>query len=229
MDGLLQEFVPISPKRLVRLPDDIDRNVAAFTEIVSVSVHAIDRFDKIAHKRRDTIAVWGDGNLGYITSLFLKYTFPESKIVVFGTVNEKLADFTFADETHLVNEVPEGFTMDHAFECVGGNGSPIAIEQIIGLIKPEATISILGVSEYPVPINTRMILEKGLRVFGSSRSGVEDFQRTVDMYVKHPEIIDYLGNLVSSVNVVRRTADIKEAFEKDTKKAFGKTIMKWEE
>ena len=229
MDGLLQEFVPISPKRLVRLPDDIDRNVAAFTEIVSVSVHAIDRFDKIAHKKRDVIAVWGDGNLGYITSLFLKYTFPESKIVVFGTVNEKLADFTFVDETHLVNEVPEGFTMDHAFECVGGNGSPIAIEQIIGLIKPEATISILGVSEYPVPINTRMILEKGIRMFGSSRSGVKDFQRTVDMYVNHPEIIDYLGNLVSSVNVVRRTADIKEAFEKDTKKAFGKTIMKWEE
>lgn len=229
MDGLLQEYVEISPKRLVKLPDDIDRNVAAFTEIVSVSVHAISRFDKISHPRRDVIGVWGDGNLGYITSLFLKYTFPESKIAVFGTQREKLADFTFADETHLVNEIPDGFTMDHAFECVGGNGSPIAIEQIIGLIKPEATISILGVSEYPVPINTRMILEKGLRLFGSSRSGVEDFRKTVEMYVKYPEIIDYLGNLVNSVNVVRTVKDIKEAFEKDTKKAFGKVIMKWEE
>lgn len=229
MDGLLQEFVEISPKRLVKLPDDIDRNVAAFTEIVSVSVHAISRFDKIAHSRRDTIAVWGDGNLGYITSLFLKYIFPESKIVVFGTMVEKLADFTFVDETHLVNEVPESCTIDHAFECVGGNGSPIAIEQIIGLIKPESTISILGVSEYPVPINTRMILEKGIRLFGSSRSGVVDFQKTVDMYVEHPEIIDYLGNLVSSVNVVRTTTDIKNAFEKDTHKSFGKTIIKWEE
>lgn len=95
--------------------------------------------------------------------------------------------------------------MDHAFECVGGNGSPIAIEQIIGLIKPEATLSILGVSEYPVPINTRMILEKGLRVFGSSRSGVADFEKTVQMYQQYPEIIDYLGNLISSVNVVRTT------------------------
>lgn len=229
MDGFLQEYVEISPKRLVLLPDDIDMNVAAFTEIVSVSVHAISRFDKISHGRRDVIGVWGDGNLGYITSLFLKYTFPDSKIVVFGTQREKLADFTFADETHLVNEVPDGFTMDHAFECVGGNGSPIAIEQIIGLIKPEATISILGVSEYPVPINTRMILEKGIRMFGSSRSGVKDFQKTVDMYVEHPEIIDYLGNLVSSVNVVRTTTDIKKAFEKDTQKSFGKTIMQWEE
>ena len=229
MDGFLQEFVEISPNRLVKLPQDIDRNVAAFTEIISVSVHAITRFDKIAHARRDVIGVWGDGNLGYITSLFLKYMFPESKIAVFGTNREKLNDFTFADETHLVNEVPDGFTMDHAFECVGGNGSPIAIEQIIGLIKPESTLSILGVSEYPVPINTRMILEKGIRMFGTSRSGVADFKKTVDMYVEHPEIIDYLGNLVSSVNVVRTTTDIKNAFEKDTQKSFGKTIMKWEE
>lgn len=228
MDGFLQEYVEISPERLVKLPENIDRNVAAFTEIVSVSVHAISRFDKIAHKRRDVIGVWGDGNLGYITSLFLKYTFPESKIVVFGTMREKLADFTFVDETHLVHEVPEGFTMDHAFECVGGNGSPIAIEQIIGLIKPEGTISILGVSEYPVSVNTRMILEKGLRVFGSSRSGAADFAKTVEMYKAHPEIIDYLGNLVFSVNTVRTTADLKAAFEKDTKKAFGKVIMKWE-
>ena len=228
MDGFLQEYVEISPKRLVLLPKDIDRNVAAFTEIVSVSVHAISRFNKFSHARRDVIGVWGDGNLGYITSLFLKYTFPDSKIVVFGTQREKLSDFTFADETYLVNEIPEGFTMDHAFECVGGNGSPIAIEQIIGLIKPEATISILGVSEYPVPVNTRMILEKGLRVFGSSRSGAEDFRNTVEMYKAHPEIIDYLGTLVSSVNVVRTTKDLKEAFEKDTRKHFGKVIMKWE-
>lgn len=229
MDGFLQEYVEISPKRLVALPENINMNVAAFTEIVSVSVHAISRFDKIAHKRRNTIGVWGDGNLGYITSLFLKKQFPQSKIIVFGTTFEKLSDFTFADETYVVSNVPEGVQIDHAFECVGSNGSPIAIEQIISLIRPEGTISIMGVSEYPVPINTRMILEKGLRMFGSSRSGVADFKKTVEMYKTNPEIIDYLGNLISSVNTVRTVADIKNAFEKDTRKAFGKTIMKWEE
>lgn len=229
MDGFLQEYVEISPKRLVALPENINMNVAAFTEIVSVSVHAISRFDKIAHKRRNTIGVWGDGNLGYITSLFLKKQFPESKIIVFGTTFEKLSDFTFADETYVVSNVPEGVQIDHAFECVGSNGSPIAIEQIISLIRPEGTISIMGVSEYPVPINTRMILEKGLRMFGSSRSGVADFKKTVEMYKTNPEIIDYLGNLINSVNTVRTVADIKNAFEKDTRKAFGKTIMKWEE
>lgn len=229
MDGFLQEYVEISPKRLVPLPQGINLNVATFTEIVSVSVHAITRFNKIAHARRERIGVWGDGNLGYITALFLKKTFPQSQIFVFGKTYGKLSDFTFADATYAVNAIPGGLTVDHAFECVGGNGSPVAIEQIIDLIKPEGTISLLGVSEYPVQINTRMVLEKGLRLFGSSRSGVSDFEKTVAMYESNPEIIDYLGNLISSVNTVRTVADIKAAFEKDTKKAFGKTIMKWEE
>lgn len=51
--------------------------------------------------------------------------------------------------------------VDHAFECVGGAASQSAINQMIDYIQPEGTMSILGVSEYPVPINTRMILEKG--------------------------------------------------------------------
>lgn len=229
MDGFLQEYVEISPKRLVLLPEDIDMNVAAFTEIVSVSVHAVTRFDKIAHTRRRRIGVWGDGNLGYITSLFVKKMFPKAEVFIFGTSYEKLADFTFADAVFLVNDIPEGMWIDHAFECVGGNGSPVAIEQIIDIIKPEGTISILGVSEYPVPVNTRMILEKGLRFFGSSRSGVADFCKTVEMYRQYPEIIDYLGNIISSVNTVKTVADIKASFEKDARKAFGKTIMNWNE
>lgn len=227
MDGFLQEFVEISPKRLVLLPSNMNMEVAAFTEIVSVSVHAISRFDAVAHGRREKIGVWGDGNLGYITSLFLKKQFPQSEIYVFGKTAEKLADFTFADEVFTVNSIPENLSIDHAFECVGGGGSPIAIEQIIDVIKPEGTISILGVSEYAVPINTRMILEKGLFMFGSSRSGVRDFEKTVEMYKKSPEIIDYLGNLISSVNKIKTIADIKNAFEKDTRKGFGKTIMQW--
>ena len=162
-DGFMQEYVQMPADRLVYLPEDINPEVASFTEIVSVSVHAISRFDKIAHSRRNVIGVWGDGNLSYMTSLFLKKFFPESKVYVFGIVPKKLADFTFVDETFLTTDIPSDLKIDHAFECVGGNASQIAINQIIDYINPEGTISILGVSEYPVPVNTRMMLEKGLR------------------------------------------------------------------
>ncbi|MBQ9248233.1 MAG: zinc-binding dehydrogenase, partial [Ruminococcus sp.] len=226
-DGFMQEYYQITPERLVKLPPFIDLDVAAFTELVSVSMHAISRFQRIAHDRRETIGVWGDGNLAYITSLLLKKSLPDSEIHVFGINREKLSDFSFADGAHLTTEIPEGFRIDHAFECVGGNGSPVAIEQIIGVIRPEGTISILGVSEYPVPINTRMILEKGLRLFGTSRSGQEDFRRTVELYKEHSEIPIYLSRLVGNTVEINRFADIKGAFEIDIKKAFGKTILHW--
>lgn len=227
-DGFMQEYVEITPDRLVRLPQNIDKTVAAFTEIVSVSVHAIGRFDKIAHKRRDAIGIWGDGNLGYITAVFFKTMFPDTKLYIFGVNPEKLQDFTFADATFTVEHIPEDLKIDHAFECVGGAGSGKAINQIIDYINPEGTISILGVSEYPVPINTRMVLEKGLRIFGSSRSGVKDFEKTVALYESNPEIVNYLSNIVGAVIPVRTMEDMKKAFEMDIQKAFGKTIMKWE-
>lgn len=227
-DGFLQEFVETVPDRLVALPENINKSVAAFTEIVSVSFHAIKRFEHIAHVRKNVISVWGDGNMGYITSLLLKKQFPESKIVVMGVNDNKLMDFTFADETYLVDEIPADFRTDHAFECVGGAASAKAINQIIDYIHPEGTVSILGVSEEPVPINTRMILEKGLRVFGSSRSGRKDFVGIVDFYKQYPEVITYLENIVGSQILVRNVSDIVEAFETDIHKLIGKTIMIWE-
>lgn len=226
-DGFMQEYCALSPERLVRLPDGVNPDVAAFTELVSVSCHAISRFTAIAHERRADIGVWGDGNLAFITALLLKKMLPLSRVHVFGINREKLSDFSFADGAYLTTDIPDGLLLDHAFECVGGNGSPIAIEQIIGLIRPEGTIAIMGVSEYPVPVNTRMILEKGLRVFGTSRSGAEDFRRTVALYRDHPEVPVYLSRLVGSTVEVNTFADIKRAFEFDTRKAFGKTILHW--
>ena len=226
-DGFMQELIEIPQDRLVKLPKNINLDVAAFTEIVSVSVHAISRFDSIAHKRRDAVGVWGDGNLAFITSLFLKKMFPDIKVYVFGINRDKLNDFSFVDETFLTTDIPSELRIDHAFECVGANGSPIAIEQIISYIRPEGTIAIMGVSEYPVPVNTRMILEKGLRMFGTSRSGRVDFEKTIELYVKHPEIVSYLTHIVGNTVEVNNFTDISKAFELDTRKPFGKTVMHW--
>lgn len=226
-DGFMQDNVALDRDRVLRLPQDIDRNVAAFTEIVTISVQALRRFEKFTHKRKNVVGIWGDGNLGYITALFFRYMYPDTKLVIFGTDKEKLNGFSFADETYLVWDIPEDFAMDHAIECVGGEASQKAINQIIDLINPEGTISILGVSEYPIPINTRMVLEKGLLIFGSSRSGRADFEKTVEMYQEHPEIIGYLSNIVGAQVEVHSIEDMNKAFELDIHKALGKTIMVW--
>ena len=225
-DGFMQELCVLPRARVLALPEGIDPHVAAFTELVSVAVHTVSRFDAIAHKRRNVIGVWGDGNVGFITALVLRMVFPDARIAVFGLNSYKLADFTFA-ETYLTTNVANAPKIDHAFECCGGDGSTTAIDQIIDLINPEGTLALMGVSENPVPINTRMVLEKGLRVFGSSRSGRADFERTLALYREHPEMINYLGALVGTVVPVSTIKDMATAFDADTKKPMGKTIMEW--
>lgn len=227
-DGFLRDYIDIAPDRLVRVPDGTDLRIASFAELISVSVHAVSRFEKFSHKRRNSVGIWGDGNVGFITALILRAIYPEMKIYVFGTVYDKLAYFSFADGAYHVDHVPEGLKIDHAFECVGGEGSRFAIAQIIDLINPEGSIGLMGVSERFVDINTRMVLEKGLNLFGSSRSGVEDFQRTMDLLAENPKIAAYLENLIGGVVEVRTIADIHSAFAQDISRHFGKTVIKWE-
>ena len=99
---------------------------------------------------------------------------------------------------------------------------------MIDHVQPEGTLSLMGVSEYPVPINTRMVLEKGLRFYGSSRSGREDFLKTVEIYREHPKVVRYLSNIVGAQVRVRSIEDMNKAFEMDIYKSIGKTIMFWE-
>ena len=136
MDGFMQENVALERDRLVRLPEGIDSEVAAFTELVSVSVHALRRFDRFSHKRRETVGIWGDGNLGYITAILFKHMFPETRLCIFGVTRDKLSTFSFADETFQIMHIPEGLRIDHAIECVGGEASQKAISQMIDHINP---------------------------------------------------------------------------------------------
>ena len=226
-DGFMQELCVLPRRRVLELPEGLDTRVAAFTELVSVAVHAVERFDGIAHGRKDRIGVWGDGNVGFIVSLILHLRYPEARIYVIGRNSFKLADFTFAAATYLSSGIPDSLIVDHAFECCGGEGSTSAIDQIIDHIAPEGTVSLMGVSEYPVPINTRMVLEKGLRFYGSSRSGRADFERTMQMHREHPEMAEYLSALVGTVVPVESIRDIATAFDADLRKQMGKTIMEW--
>jgi len=227
-DGFLQEIVNQPRERMVKLPENLFKPVMGFTELVSVSVHAIERFGKMSHLRREHIGVWGDGNVGFITALFLKYKYPESKIHIFGKNKDKLDMFAFADEVHLISDDISNIYLDHAFECVGGRGSEKAVNQIIDIINPEGYIALMGVSEENVAINTRMVLEKGLTLVGNSRSTLEDYKKSIEIIKNSPKILGYLESLITSIKEVRKIGEINEAFEIDNTKNYGKTIIKWE-
>jgi ribitol-5-phosphate 2-dehydrogenase len=95
------------------------------------------------------------------------------------------------------------------------------------LINPQGTINLFGVSEYPIPINTRMVLEKGLTIQGNSRSERQDFIGVVETLKKNPQLFDYLEKLITNVCEITSLDDLKEAFDRDYISKFGKTILKW--
>lgn len=226
-DGFTSDLIKLDSSRVVKIPDDFNPHVAAFIELMTVAYQGISRFSDLAITPKDTLGVWGDGNLGFITALFLKEKFPDSKVIVFGKHLENLNLFSFADEIYQIHNVADDMAIDHGFECVGSSASQSAIEQIIDLINPQGTINLFGVSEYPVPINTRMILEKGLTVQGNSRSEREDFVGVVETLKQNPQLFEYLEKLVANICEINTLNDLKEAFDRDYISHFGKTILKW--
>ena len=225
-DGFTSDLIKLDASRVVKIPDDFNLQVSAFIELLSVAYQGISKFDEIAITPKDVLGVWGDGNLGFITALLLKEKFPESKIFVFGKHMENLSLFSFADGIYPIHNVSKDVTIDHAFECVGSSASQSAIDQIIDLINPQGTINLFGVSEYPIPLNTRMVLEKGLTIQGNSRSEREDFVGVVETLKQNPKLFEYLEKLVTQIYEINSLNDLKEAFDRDYISRFGKTILK---
>lgn len=223
-DGFMREFVDMPADRVIPC-DGIPMDIACVCEFYSVAVHAVNRMINFAHRRRDTIAIWGDGSMAYVIASALKVKNPETKIIVVGRNSRKLSRFSFVNKTYLTYNLPPDLQFDHAFECCGGEGSYDAINDIITYIRPQGTVVLLGVSENKVAINTRTFLEKGLTMVGCSRSGKKDFEEAVDL-MRTQRIRRRLGSIIFEDKPVKSIDDIHRAFTTDLNTPF-KTIFEW--
>lgn len=227
-DGLTQDLVKAKRESLVRIEKEIDDNsIYALTELVSVAYNAYNIFiEKVNKEDIKSVGIWGDGAVSFCMALILKYELPDVKINVIGKHSNKLMFFSFADAVYEINDIPENLKFDHCFECVGGVGSEDAINQIIEFVKPQGIISLLGVSEYGVSINTRDVLGKGLTLVGHSRSEKEDFEKSVKLIQNDKYTRMYLKQIITKEIEVVSIKSLIEAFEVDTLNPF-KTILKW--
>lgn len=223
-DGFLREYLDMPMNRVVSC-GKISGKLASITEFVSVAAHSVRRFINTAHERRDRIVVWGDGSLSFVISNILRLEFPDSKIIVVGKNPRKLSYFSFVDQTLLADFIPSGFSFDHAFECCGGEGSYYAIDDIIRYINPQGMVTLMGVSENRVSVNTRDILEKGLTFVGCSRSGREDFEQAVN-YMKDRRCQQRLELIIYEDKKVSSVEDIHRVFQTDSCTPF-KTVFEW--
>lgn len=224
-DGFMQDYVTIMQDEVVPIDGEYS-TIYVFSELLSVIFNALEAFDRVCVTDQSSFGIWGDGSVGYITCLVIRCLFPNATIYAFGKTMKKLQRFSFADEIFYIDDVPKGLRINHCFECVGGRGSESALRQIVELIAPQGCVSMLGVSEEEIPINTRAVLDKGLKLLGSSRSATEDFVKAVDLIKNSKMCRNYLETLISEVIDIHCESDITRLFEQDILNDF-KTVGRW--
>jgi len=216
-DGLAQSKLVISGSNLVKIPDEIKDEFAILSELISVSLYAINQIN-LEELSNEKVAVFGDGPVGYLTAVTLHYIFGVSKerLLVFGADPLKITEFEDFATTNLVHDYnfEQVNGVKTIFECTGGRFSSSAINQAIDLIDRQGTLILMGVTEELVPINTRDVLEKGIRLIGSSRSTTKEFEQLIDAF-KNEEYRNALQALIPDNSYhVRKPDDLKYAMNK---------------
>ena len=225
IDGFMQEMLVMPPNQILPY-QQIRPEIAAFTEFISVGIHAVRSYQSRLSVRPKHLAVFGDGAMGYVVCALLRKYFPEAYITIIGKHRSKLETIRFADERITADELHMEARFDGAFECVGRQASGTAIDQAISVLMPEGIAILMGVSEQPVPINTRMVLEKGLTLIGRSRSTRADFETAVQTLENDSIFENRMQILISEVLDVWGIRDMHSAFNRAKEVDF-KLIMKW--
>lgn len=231
-DGIGQQHLVLPTENVVAIPDDVPDEIAVLAELTSVSLQAANYVSDYFGGGK--VAVFGDGPVGYLTAATLHHVFNISKenLIVFGAIDERLAHFDFAT-THLVHEFNfrEEANVSSVIECTGGSFSKSAINQAIDLIEPQGKITLMGVSEEHVPLNTRDILEKGLTIYGSSRSTDKEFKILMNAF-QDKAFQRTLEKLLPNENeVIRNVQDLEKTMHKAiNSKEWTKTYLsfKWD-
>ena len=222
-DGFSSECISYPVKNLIKYNSDIKGSIAVFSELISVAVAAVRRVSSLDNK---IIGIWGDGILGYILAHVIKIMAKDSKVICIGKNRKKLERFR-VDNTYLIDDKKlNEINFDLLFECVGGSYSGNAINQMIECAKFGADIILTGVSEEGALINTRRILEKAVRITGTTRSTIDDFEKASEM-LNSNQLIKALNELVLSINNVDGIAEYYKVFEMESvNTTLGKHIIK---
>ncbi len=222
-DGFLKQFYVAEPELLVKYDAKIPANLAVFSELLSVATAGLRRID---FKETNHVAIFGDGILAYITYIVFKHDHHDTKLTVYGIDRNKLSMFKDC-EARTYDEY-QGEKYDTMIEIVGGKYSADAINKMIDWATVGADLILMGVSEEKVPLNTRLVLEKGLSLKGVTRSDNRDFEHVAKL-LEDKTVQERILPMVLSEITINSVNDIYKAYTKDieNKSIIGKNIMKW--
>jgi len=174
LDGAFAEYVRI-PRAQVGmtvfpLPENLDWEVAATIEPVSVSSHMVRRSEV---RPEDTAVVLGAGMIGQGIVQVLKAQ-GVSRVMVSELAPKRLAlarrlgadeaiDAREVDPLKAVAELSAGNMADVVFECTG---SPLAFRQALDTVRGGGMVMQVGLHEHPVELDLNILIQRNITVRG---------------------------------------------------------------
>lgn len=222
-DGFCQEIMSLKREEILPVSNG-PAWLYVFTELMSVCCQALRKLESIVSLADGVrVGIWGDGAMSFMMALTLSRLKPTCSISVFGKHDDKLINFSFVERRINIADRTDSTEVDIAIECVGGAGAQLAIAQAIERLAPKGSLLLMGVSETPPVVPTRLVLEKGLTLIGSSRSTKRDFECAMKL-ISCPDVQDSLCKIVSLRCKFSSASELKDIFDKE-KSMMYKTIL----
>jgi 2-desacetyl-2-hydroxyethyl bacteriochlorophyllide A dehydrogenase len=179
MPGGFAEYILISARAAVPIPDNLAFEKAALIEPLSVAIKAVSRLNFRPH---DTVAVIGAGPIGLMTTAVLSRLTPKHLIMINRNRDRRSLAEEFGATVHIdptsenvwekVTELTRGIGVDGCIEAVGTSNT---LNYAIDITRPGGDLVWAGNMEKTVEMNQLMAVFNQLNIKGTmgvTRSGV---------------------------------------------------------
>ena len=222
-DGAFAEYVCIPESNVILIDESLDEDVVAFFDAFGNATHTALMFPLIG----EDVLITGAGPIGIIAAAVCKHA--GARRVVITDINDYRLDLARKmgvdaavntakeDLPQIMKEqgLVEGF--DVGLE-MSGNGA--ALQQMIGAMRNGGKISLLGISNKPVPMDMNTIITKGLTLQGI-------YGRHLDNWHQMSYMVQ--GGLDVSPVITHRFhyTEFEKGFEAMNSGKSGKVILDW--
>jgi len=211
-DGGFAEYVKVLADKLVKIPKDIDLDLAAAIEPLAVAVHDVR---KSGLKAGETALVIGGGPIGLLNAIVCRLT--GAGAVVISEPSEYRRNFIekmgftvvdpFSDDfDDVLNSATNGDGFDVAFEAAG---VPDALNTCLKYTKQTGIVMVIAIAPNPYPINTFDIFAKELTLVGVRIHTMYAFKSAAQIMASGV-IDDEIRSMISRVYDID---DVVEAFD----------------
>lgn len=217
--GAFAEYVCVPVENLVSVPESVPDRVAVFAEPLAAG---LEPGQQLHLRANDKVLVLGDGKLGLLSALGLRFSCPglvlagkhDSKLKIAAQQGVKVLKITKPDD--LVKVFSDWPLFDYVIEATG---SEDGLGYALDLVRPEGTVVAKTTSHKPSTFNLAKLVVNEISLVGS-RCG--DIGYAVSMLENN------LLNVLPLIEAEYAFSDFGPAFEHALKKGSLKILLNME-